>query len=76
MRFAVRDAADPAGAGRYDLVTVFEALHDMARPVEALRAMRGLLTEGGSVVDSTTSAEAASAGGPGGGGMGGGRPGR
>jgi 2-polyprenyl-3-methyl-5-hydroxy-6-metoxy-1,4-benzoquinol methylase len=50
VRFAVRDAADPAGAGRYDLVTVFEALHDMARPVEALRAMRGLLAEGGSVV--------------------------
>jgi 2-polyprenyl-3-methyl-5-hydroxy-6-metoxy-1,4-benzoquinol methylase len=50
VRFAVRDAADPAGAGRYDLVTVFEALHDMARPVDALRAMRGLLTEGGSVV--------------------------
>ena len=50
VRFAVRDAADRAGAGRYDLVTVFEALHDMARPVEALRAMRGLLAEGGSVV--------------------------
>jgi 2-polyprenyl-3-methyl-5-hydroxy-6-metoxy-1,4-benzoquinol methylase len=45
--FQVRDAADPALAERYDLVTVFEAIHDMAKPVEALRAMRGLLREGG-----------------------------
>jgi 2-polyprenyl-3-methyl-5-hydroxy-6-metoxy-1,4-benzoquinol methylase len=45
--FQVRDAADPELADRYDLVTVFEAIHDMARPVEALRAMRGLLAEGG-----------------------------
>jgi ubiquinone/menaquinone biosynthesis C-methylase UbiE len=45
--FMVRDAADPQLAGRYDLVTVFEAIHDMARPVDALRAMRGLLAEGG-----------------------------
>jgi SAM-dependent methyltransferase len=45
--FQVRDAADPKLAGLYDLVTVFEAIHDMARPVDALRAMRGLLAEGG-----------------------------
>jgi 2-polyprenyl-3-methyl-5-hydroxy-6-metoxy-1,4-benzoquinol methylase len=45
--FQVRDAADPELAHRYDLVTVFEAVHDMAKPVEALRAIRGLLTEGG-----------------------------
>jgi SAM-dependent methyltransferase len=45
--FQVRDAADPALAGLYDLVTVFEAIHDMAKPVDALRAMRGLLAEGG-----------------------------
>ena len=45
--FQVRDAADPELADRYDLVTVFEAIHDMARPVEALRAMRGLLADGG-----------------------------
>ena len=45
--FQVRDAADPELADRYDLVTVFEAVHDMAKPVEALRAIRGLLAEGG-----------------------------
>ena len=50
VRFAVVDAADPGPAGRYDLVTIFEALHDMARPVEALRAARAMLAEGGSVV--------------------------
>ena len=32
--------ASPPLAGAYDLVTIFEALHDMARPVEALRATR------------------------------------
>jgi SAM-dependent methyltransferase len=50
VRFELRDAADPQLAGRYDLVTAFETLHDMARPVEALRAMRGLLAEGGTVL--------------------------
>jgi SAM-dependent methyltransferase len=50
VRFAVVDAADPVVAGHYDLVTIFEALHDMARPVEALRAARAMLAEGGSVV--------------------------
>lgn len=50
VSFSVRDAADPALAGRYDLVTAFETVHDMARPVEALRAMRSLVTEGGAVI--------------------------
>ena len=36
--------------GRYDLVTIFEALHDMSYPVEVLRALRGLLAEGGSLI--------------------------
>jgi SAM-dependent methyltransferase len=45
--FQVRDAADPALAHRYDLVTVFEAIHDLAKPVEALAAIRDLLAEGG-----------------------------
>jgi SAM-dependent methyltransferase len=45
--FQIRDAADPELAGSYDLVTVFEAIHDMARPVDALRAIRGLLEDGG-----------------------------
>jgi SAM-dependent methyltransferase len=50
VSFSVRDAADPALAGRFDLVTAFETVHDMARPVEALRAMRGLLRAGGVVL--------------------------
>ena len=49
VTFAVRDAAQPV-QGAYDLVTIFEALHDMARPVEALRAARTLLRGGGSVL--------------------------
>ena len=50
VSFHVQDAADPALVEQYDLVMVFEALHDMSRPVEALRAMRGLLKEGGTVI--------------------------
>jgi len=50
VSFACRDAADPGLAGRYDLVTLFEALHDMAHPVDALRAARGMLAPGGSVL--------------------------
>jgi len=48
INFQIRDAADLGG--RYDLVTVFEAIHDMSRPVEALRAIRGLVADGGAVV--------------------------
>jgi 2-polyprenyl-3-methyl-5-hydroxy-6-metoxy-1,4-benzoquinol methylase len=44
------DAGDPQLAGGYDLVTIFEALHDMNHPVEALRTARKMLAEGGSVV--------------------------
>jgi len=44
------DARDPHADGRYDLVTIFEALHDMNHPVEALRAAGRLLAPGGSVV--------------------------
>jgi 2-polyprenyl-3-methyl-5-hydroxy-6-metoxy-1,4-benzoquinol methylase len=50
VSFHVQDAADPALVEQYDLVMVFEALHDMSRPVEALRAMLGLLKEGGTVI--------------------------
>lgn len=49
VSFAVRDAADPAHAGEYDLVTIFEALHDMSNPVGALRAARQLLAPGGTL---------------------------
>jgi 2-polyprenyl-3-methyl-5-hydroxy-6-metoxy-1,4-benzoquinol methylase len=50
INFEVRDAADPSLAGQYDLVTAFETIHDMSNPVGALRAMRLLSKEGGSVV--------------------------
>ena len=50
ITMTVRDAADPALAGRYDLATIFESLHDMSRPVEVLRACRQLLAPGGSVL--------------------------
>jgi 2-polyprenyl-3-methyl-5-hydroxy-6-metoxy-1,4-benzoquinol methylase len=47
VTFHERDAADPELAGGYDLVTIFEALHDMSYPVDVLHAARGLLNEGG-----------------------------
>jgi 2-polyprenyl-3-methyl-5-hydroxy-6-metoxy-1,4-benzoquinol methylase len=50
LRFFVRDASDPRLDGGYDVVTIFEALHDMARPVEALASARQLLTDGGMVI--------------------------
>jgi 2-polyprenyl-3-methyl-5-hydroxy-6-metoxy-1,4-benzoquinol methylase len=50
VTFAVRDAADPAAAGRYALVTVIESIHDMSGPVEALAAIRGMLAPGGVVL--------------------------
>jgi SAM-dependent methyltransferase len=50
VRFEARDAADPALAGAYDLAMVFEALHDMPRPVEALRTLRRLTGAGGTVL--------------------------
>ena len=44
------DAAAVAEDGPFDLVLVLEALHDMARPDEALRAIREALAPGGSVL--------------------------
>jgi SAM-dependent methyltransferase len=50
VRSALHDASEPGLERSYELVTIFEALHDMNRPVKALRAARDMLTEGGSVV--------------------------
>ena len=50
LSFTVADAADPALSGRFDLVTILEGLHDIARPVQALRAVRAMLADDGSVV--------------------------
>jgi 2-polyprenyl-3-methyl-5-hydroxy-6-metoxy-1,4-benzoquinol methylase len=49
VMFHERNAADAGLAGRYDLVTIFEALHDMSYPVDVLEAARGLLADGGLV---------------------------
>ncbi|MGH9110828.1 MAG: class I SAM-dependent methyltransferase [Acidimicrobiales bacterium] len=50
VRPAVHDASAPGLAGPYDLITIFEALHDMNHPVDALRAARASLADGASVV--------------------------
>jgi cyclopropane fatty-acyl-phospholipid synthase-like methyltransferase len=52
----LRDAGEPAFEGKYDLVLAIECIHDMARPVEVLSAMRRMLTDGGAaiVVDERT----------------------
>jgi SAM-dependent methyltransferase len=50
VSFQHRDAGDPELAGSYQLVTVFEALHDMSQPVEVLRALRSLVAEDGAVI--------------------------
>jgi SAM-dependent methyltransferase len=50
VSFEAGDAAQLTNEGPFDLVTMFEALHDMGDPVGALRAARRLLAEGGSVL--------------------------
>jgi SAM-dependent methyltransferase len=50
VRPVLHDASQPELGGPFDLVTIFEALHDMNHPVDALRTARSSLTEGGSVV--------------------------
>ena len=41
LTFHLTDAAEPELDGRCELVTIFEALHDMSYPVEVLRAAGG-----------------------------------
>jgi SAM-dependent methyltransferase len=50
VRFFVQDASDSTLDGVYDLVTIFEALHDMARPIEALSTAHRLLATGGTAI--------------------------
>jgi SAM-dependent methyltransferase len=47
---ASRAIAAAGISGQFDLVTVFEGLHDMSRPVDVLRAARHMLAPSGSVV--------------------------
>ncbi len=48
VSFHVGEAS--ATRGRYDLVVILEALHDMSRPVEVLRALRGVVADDGALV--------------------------
>jgi SAM-dependent methyltransferase len=50
VTFVAGDAAQLAAEGPFDLVTGFEALHNMGDPVGALRTARALLADGGSVL--------------------------
>jgi SAM-dependent methyltransferase len=50
VAFAVRDASGLADSGPYDLVCIFEALHDMAQPVEVLAAVRAAVASSGAVL--------------------------
>ena len=50
VRFVEGDAGALAAEGPYDLVLILEALHDLARPVEALAAARAALADGGTVL--------------------------
>ena len=50
VSFLFADAANAEGAGMYDLVTVFEAVHDMSQPAEVLSTARKLLKPGGAVL--------------------------
>lgn len=50
LKFSQQDASDASLTGRYDLACAFECIHDMADPISALRAMRNLVGEGGTVL--------------------------
>lgn len=50
VSFRVQDAADQRFSGRYDLAIAIDCIHDMSRPVEALRAMRSLVGEQGTAI--------------------------
>jgi 2-polyprenyl-3-methyl-5-hydroxy-6-metoxy-1,4-benzoquinol methylase len=46
----LHDASAGTMGGPYDLITIFEALHDMNHPVAALKSAKASLADGGSVV--------------------------
>jgi 2-polyprenyl-3-methyl-5-hydroxy-6-metoxy-1,4-benzoquinol methylase len=50
VTFAVADASGSAVSGQYDLVTILEGLHDISRPVDALRVAREMIREPGCVI--------------------------
>lgn len=50
VEFEVCEASDPPLAGRYDLVCLFDALHEISHPVAVLRACRSLRGPQGTVL--------------------------
>jgi 2-polyprenyl-3-methyl-5-hydroxy-6-metoxy-1,4-benzoquinol methylase len=56
VRFHREDAAQLTRHGPFDVATAFECIHDMARPVEVLQAVREALVDDGSmlIVDERT----------------------
>ena len=50
VTFSVGDPRRSGLPGTYDLVTIFEAVHDMSRPVDVLRAVREALAPGGTLL--------------------------
>jgi SAM-dependent methyltransferase len=50
LTFVAGDADDPAFAGSFDVAFILEAVHDLARPVEVLRALGDACVEGGTVI--------------------------
>jgi SAM-dependent methyltransferase len=56
VQFAVASADHPGLSGSYELVTVLEAFHDMARPVAVLSAVAAVLAPDGSILIADTKA--------------------
>jgi 2-polyprenyl-3-methyl-5-hydroxy-6-metoxy-1,4-benzoquinol methylase len=50
VSFAIRDVTDLESVGTYDWVLICNAIHDMARPVEVLQAIRCLVAAGGTTI--------------------------
>jgi 2-polyprenyl-3-methyl-5-hydroxy-6-metoxy-1,4-benzoquinol methylase len=50
VRAVEGDATKLLAEGPFDLVMLLEALHDFARPIDALRTLRAALADGGSVL--------------------------
>jgi 2-polyprenyl-3-methyl-5-hydroxy-6-metoxy-1,4-benzoquinol methylase len=50
VAFIAANAADPGLEGRYDLITVLEAFHDMSHPIQILAMLRDVLADGGSIL--------------------------
>jgi 2-polyprenyl-3-methyl-5-hydroxy-6-metoxy-1,4-benzoquinol methylase len=50
VSFEVRDIAESSFEGGYDLVVVIEAIHDLSRPVDALRSIHKVLAPGGCAI--------------------------